>query len=609
MENCSNCSSIPFFQCACNNSYFCKQCLDTHKQTHEPADVIELKVSLPENYLQQLRKSIIQRIEVINKACNNVVSLTNKLISKISMLAKEAIRNLDEQKRSLKNFISRGQYTYTEFGEINHLAFSYLTPTKIEKITIAENLEQMFRIAWTKEISLFKSLKFSKNVLDLYRITCGVIDKCVQSYTISNDGELIAILVKNDLSLYSRTEKKIIYKAKEIPIISDKQNIKISNNDEYLAYITSRELRIIDIKTKIERTVLAETEVPDLSLDFTMDSKELFINCHKTSKLLSFKIEDNLITTVLDWPLHMNQIKHLKYDKNKKEFKWMLGYIMSERKIIKYSLNDGKYKLYDKDYSIFTSTENDLFISNRKSSIRYNFNTDSVLKNKQLKKNCQILHAKDEFLITAYDDFSIDIKNLRRSKKTTLKFDSEIYNIKLVNHKKILICLIEEIHEYCLKTYKETNVIYFSKGTVMCGTLISDNQSFALGCNDGKIKIIDLTYQKSTTFSAGAYPIRYIISVKNYIITGADESNIRIFSKENDYREISILSGHTGKIVGLSSTHDNKYLISASDDQNIKMWNLERLAQEASFSTRSQSLVWEKNYPEIGIFSSRILRN
>ncbi|OMJ69323.1 hypothetical protein SteCoe_32984 [Stentor coeruleus] len=609
MEKCSECSSIALFQCTCDNSIYCKNCLDSHNQNHEPTNVIELKVPLPEKHHQQLIKNIIERIEAINKACDNVEKLTNKLISKISMLSKESISQLDQQKRLLKDFLNKGQYTYNELGEVNHLAFSYLTPTKIDKITIAETLEKMFKKNWTNEISLFKSLKLSKNVLDVYSIKCAVIDECVQSYVISNDGELIAILTKNDLSLYSRTEKKIIYKAKEIPIISDNQNIKISNDDAFMTYITQKELRMVDIRYKKETTVLAQDEVPDLSLDFTMDSKELFINCHKTSAILSFNIENNTITTLLNWQFHMAQIRHLKYDNNNKELKWMLGYIISERKIIKYSLNDGKYALYDKDYNIFTLNVNSLYLSNGKSLIRYNLNTDNIIKNKALKMKCKILHSKQEFLITVYEDFSIDIKNQRLSKKITLKFDSEIYDVKLVDRKKLLICLIEEIHEYCLETNKETNVVYFSKGMAMCGTLTSDNQNFAIGCSDGKIKIINLVSQKTTIISAVSTPIRYILSVKNYIIIGADENSIRIFSKENIYREISILNGHTGKIVGLSLTFDNKYLISASDDRNIKVWNLERLAQEASFNSKSQSLIWEKNYPEINKFSSRIFSN
>jgi WD40 repeat protein len=58
-----------------------------------------------------------------------------------------------------------------------------------------------------------------------------------------------------------------------------------------------------------------------------------------------------------------------------------------------------------------------------------------------------------------------------------------------------------------------------------------------------------------------------------YIISGSDDNSIKIWERETG-SEIQILKGHSDKVTSIAVSKDDKYIISGSDDYSIKIWEL-----------------------------------
>lgn len=90
-------------------------------------------------------------------------------------------------------------------------------------------------------------------------------------------------------------------------------------------------------------------------------------------------------------------------------------------------------------------------------------------------------------------------------------------------------------------------------------------------------KIKDFICEQTITDHSNYITDIIINQEDNKIITSCDDMNIRVFDANNNFKCIQILKGHTGpiaKISYLSKSKDSTKLISGSEDDTIKIWEM-----------------------------------
>ena len=68
----------------------------------------------------------------------------------------------------------------------------------------------------------------------------------------------------------------------------------------------------------------------------------------------------------------------------------------------------------------------------------------------------------------------------------------------------------------------------------------------------------------------------------NYIISCSNDETIRIWNLKTASEEFKLI-GHRGSITSVVVTNDNKYIISCSTDSTIRFWNIQARRQEICF--------------------------
>ena len=71
-----------------------------------------------------------------------------------------------------------------------------------------------------------------------------------------------------------------------------------------------------------------------------------------------------------------------------------------------------------------------------------------------------------------------------------------------------------------------------------------------------------------------------ITSDSKYIVTGSDDNTIRIWDIGSK-KEIAVLKGHTQALTRITITNDDRYIISASHDNTERLWNIKERRQES----------------------------
>ena len=71
-----------------------------------------------------------------------------------------------------------------------------------------------------------------------------------------------------------------------------------------------------------------------------------------------------------------------------------------------------------------------------------------------------------------------------------------------------------------------------------------------------------------------------ITSDNKYLITASYDTSIRIWNLHSKMQEY-VFQGHSEWVTSIALTIDNKFIISASDDKNIIIWNFQEKIQEA----------------------------
>jgi WD40 repeat protein len=73
--------------------------------------------------------------------------------------------------------------------------------------------------------------------------------------------------------------------------------------------------------------------------------------------------------------------------------------------------------------------------------------------------------------------------------------------------------------------------------------------------------------------TGGVYSVAYSNDNK-YIVSGSWDNSVRIWSVENGEERMK-LEGHTDYVMSVGFSHDNKYIVSGSEDNSVRIWSVE----------------------------------
>ncbi|ORY00702.1 WD40 repeat-like protein [Basidiobolus meristosporus CBS 931.73] len=129
----------------------------------------------------------------------------------------------------------------------------------------------------------------------------------------------------------------------------------------------------------------------------------------------------------------------------------------------------------------------------------------------------------------------------------------------------------------CMYTFHNTS------GSLNCVSMTEDASLVAGGFSESYIKVWSLKGEKLKGFRSNFNPAH---------INDASDLN-RL--KERQGHEYKKLIGHSGPVFGLSFSHDNKYLVSSSEDSTVRLWSMDTYTNLVSYKGHNYP-VWDVDF-------------
>ena len=185
-----------------------------------------------------------------------------------------------------------------------------------------------------------------------------------------------------------------------------------------------------------------------------------------------------------------------------------------------------------------------------------------------IEKNINYYDIFSKIINYSYDNYYNEIKN----------FKSSDYCIQHLNS---LLLLNDELNNISVNisqtVYQEVESACKKLENLCAKEKISSTIKFSTHFD----KIKDFTCEQDISEHSNYINDILINQDDNKIITACDDMNIRVFDANQNYKCIQILKGHTGpvtKIVYLNKTKEGIRLLSGSEDDTIKIWEMKNTA-------------------------------
>ncbi|KAK9760044.1 Transcription initiation factor TFIID subunit 5, partial [Basidiobolus ranarum] len=135
----------------------------------------------------------------------------------------------------------------------------------------------------------------------------------------------------------------------------------------------------------------------------------------------------------------------------------------------------------------------------------------------------------------------------------------------------------------CMYTFHNTS------GSLNCVSMTEDVSLVAGGFSESYIKIWSLKGEKLKGFRSNFNPA--------HINDVSDLNRL----KERQGHEYKKLIGHSGPVFGLSFSHDNKYLVSSSEDSTVRLWSMDTYTNLVSYKGHNYP-VWDVDFGPYGFY-------
>ena len=202
------------------------------------------------------------------------------------------------------------------------------------------------------------------------------------------------------------------------------------------------------------------------------------------------------------------------------------------------------------------------------------------LRIQKIDEYCKIIDQKTEIIILKIKDFQT-----RAFKHIQLKRQEYLYTLRM-NQKALIIAKARESQEECkespidalfsngvTKKQSSSHFEMFNKNPNALSIPQNLNQLMLLNPTD----YIDILAKRYSLFLESHYDsiTTVVISKDNkYLVSGSLDETIRVWDIQ-EKREKTTLQGHSRSINSIALTSDNKYIVSASNDKTLIIWDLQ----------------------------------
>ncbi|CAH8478886.1 unnamed protein product [Schistosoma margrebowiei] len=130
---------------------------------------------------------------------------------------------------------------------------------------------------------------------------------------------------------------------------------------------------------------------------------------------------------------------------------------------------------------------------------------------------------------------------------------------------------------------------------------ISDGSKLAAGTINGLVSICDLETGSVQFLDGHATPVRSVsFSPDGRLLASAsDDKQIKVFDVRDGRLVIPSLNGHKGWVVSVDFASDNRHLVTASTDCSVRIWDLASKEEKHCFNTHEDQ-VWCARYSPQG---------
>jgi WD40 repeat protein/transcriptional regulator with XRE-family HTH domain/predicted transcriptional regulator len=203
----------------------------------------------------------------------------------------------------------------------------------------------------------------------------------------------------------------------------------------------------------------------------------------------------------------------------------------------------------------------------------------AVLKGYRSRIRSLAFHPNGLYLASGSDDSTIVVWHLETRKRfeTWQTPDQRIRSVVFSPDGRFVVAASHPGNVYLLDLQRNEKTS-FSTGRDIRVIAIHPTQSIlAVGSDAGKLSLWSLeNHNLITELEVHKNWIRMIAfsSDGKFLATGSEDTTIGLLDFENNLSCSKILQGHTSRVWSLAFNTDNTFLVSVSDDQSLKFWNI-----------------------------------
>ena len=137
-----------------------------------------------------------------------------------------------------------------------------------------------------------------------------------------------------------------------------------------------------------------------------------------------------------------------------------------------------------------------------------------------------------------------------------------------------------------------------SSSRVLCLDLSDDGTLLAIGCESGVVGLIhtDSSTMLQRTQEYETRPLILTFGIKRkYLAGGFDDNSVRVWNLDSSLTLKYEFNKHTDLISGITFVNDNRYLVTASYDNNVSIWDMKVESQPYSLNLHDNKVICFKS--------------
>ncbi len=426
------------------------------------------------------------------------------------------------------------------------------------------------KIIFTKDGKSIIALGYKLSKIDIKtaKVVKEYTSKTGKNISLSPDNKIIAHDRYKEIQIYDQFSGKLI--SNDIKDTSIINSITFSPNGKQLAYATDdAKIKILDLKNIKETRIIQGFSFAVNKVVYSSDKKTIAFACNDKTIKIWDSVNGKQISVLKG---HIDEVSSVSFSPDNK-----------------YLISSGKdLKLWDLEKKEEIHTFSDRYYSGR--AIQFSPDGRTIL-SVYRDHSIRLFDTLSKKLIRIYKGHQSSIQSIDFSPDSKY-FVSSDYD--------------RTIKFWELKNSLELISITEHSDVVNAVKFSSDGKYIVSGSYDGEIKIWEVQYDLGFLKEINSFKT---INIKDCcfsadgkkIIVSGYNGQIKIFNAENK-KEIFTLNGHKSTVTSVTTSLDERFILSSSLDGTVKIWNAVTGNELASFISFSD-IEWVSVTPD-GYFNS-----